>query len=171
MRAKPIPAIPSSSAASGNAGVEAGLRALLDAFSHAFHDHKPLGECAIPLDILLHTSMPPDELQRLVTAGLVRCCAEKEYPAEWPRLAEAEKEVGRSPPPPVVLLDIGMPKMNGSDAARHSRRQSWGRRPVLGARTGWGQEEDKRRARAAGFEQHRTTPVDPAALEELLAQQ
>jgi hypothetical protein len=108
MRAKPIPAIPSPSAVSGRAGVEAGLHLLLDAFSHAFHDHKPLGECAVPLKILLHTGMPLEELQRLVTAGLVSCCAEKDYPAEWPRLAEVEKEVGRSPSGGYILTAAGM---------------------------------------------------------------
>jgi PAS domain S-box-containing protein len=71
--------------------------------------------------------------------------------------------------PDVALLDIGMPKMNGYQAARHIREQAWGKKMVLVALTGWGHEEDKRRAAEAGFDHHLTKPVEPAALEELLA--
>src|SRR5262249_48350134 len=70
--------------------------------------------------------------------------------------------------PDVALLDIGMPKRNGFEAARHIREQPWGRNVLLVAVTGWGQEEDKRRAAEAGFDYHLTKPVDPAALEKLL---
>ena len=71
--------------------------------------------------------------------------------------------------PDVVLLDIGLPKMNGYEAARHIRQQPWGRPMTLIAVTGWGQEEDRRRALEAGCDEHLTKPVDPAALEKLLA--
>jgi CheY-like chemotaxis protein len=71
--------------------------------------------------------------------------------------------------PGVVLLDIGMPRMNGYEAARHIRQQPWGKNIVLVALTGWGQEEDKRRTFEAGFDHHLTKPVEPAALEKLLA--
>src|SRR5262249_11514831 len=71
--------------------------------------------------------------------------------------------------PEVILLDIGLPKMNGYEAARHIRQQPWGKDVVLLAITGWGQEEDKRRALEAGFDHHLTKPVEGAALERLLA--
>jgi CheY-like chemotaxis protein len=71
--------------------------------------------------------------------------------------------------PEVVLLDIGLPKMNGYEAARHIREQPWGGNMALIALTGWGQDEDKRRSLEAGFDHHLTKPVDPAALEKLLA--
>lgn len=71
--------------------------------------------------------------------------------------------------PDVVLLDIGMPRLNGYDAARRIREQPWGRQMLLIAQTGWGQEEDRRRAREAGFDGHLTKPVDMAALARLLA--
>src|SRR5262245_34606857 len=71
--------------------------------------------------------------------------------------------------PDVVLLDIGLRKMNGYEAARHIRQQPWGRPMTLIAVTGWGQEEDRRRAFEAGFDHHLTKPVEPAALEKLLA--
>ncbi len=71
--------------------------------------------------------------------------------------------------PDVVLLDIGMPKLNGYDTAARLRRQSWGKNVMLVALTGWGQEDDKRRSLEAGFDFHMVKPVDPAALEKLLS--
>jgi CheY-like chemotaxis protein len=71
--------------------------------------------------------------------------------------------------PEVVLLDIGLPKMNGYEAAQHIRKQPWGKGMALIALTGWGQEEDKRRALDAGFDHHLTKPVEAIALEKLLA--
>src|SRR5581483_3839709 len=71
--------------------------------------------------------------------------------------------------PQVLLLDIGLPKMSGYEAARHIREQPWGKGMALIALTGWGQEEDKRRALEAGFDHHLTKPVEAAALEKLLA--
>jgi CheY-like chemotaxis protein len=70
--------------------------------------------------------------------------------------------------PDVALLDIGMPKMNGYDAARHIRQQPWGKCTVLIALTGWGQPEDRRRTAEAGFDHHLVKPVEPKALENLL---
>jgi PAS domain S-box-containing protein len=70
--------------------------------------------------------------------------------------------------PDVVLLDIGMPRMNGYEAAQHIRQQPWGKEMLLVALTGWGQEEDRRRALEAGFDEHLTKPVEPATLEKLL---
>jgi PAS domain S-box-containing protein len=71
--------------------------------------------------------------------------------------------------PDVVLLDIGMPKLNGYDAARRIRQEPWGQTVVLVALTGWGQEDDRLRSREAGFNSHMVKPVDPTALEKLLA--
>jgi CheY-like chemotaxis protein len=70
--------------------------------------------------------------------------------------------------PDVILLDIGMPRMNGYDAARHIRGQSWGERAVLIALTGWGQDGDKLRSREAGFDHHLVKPLETAALMRLL---
>jgi CheY-like chemotaxis protein len=70
--------------------------------------------------------------------------------------------------PDAVLLDIGMPKMNGFECARAIRGQPWAAGTLLIALTGWGQEEDKRRALEAGFDRHLTKPVDPAMLENAL---
>jgi PAS domain S-box-containing protein len=70
--------------------------------------------------------------------------------------------------PNVVLLDIGLPKMNGYEVARQIREQPRDGKVALVALTGWGQEEDKRRSLEAGFDHHLTKPVGIAALEKLL---
>jgi PAS domain S-box-containing protein len=70
--------------------------------------------------------------------------------------------------PGVVLMDIGMPKVNGYDAAIRIRSQSWGKSVVLVALTGWGQAEDRRRTKEAGFDYHLVKPVEPAELDQLL---
>lgn len=70
--------------------------------------------------------------------------------------------------PQVVLLDIGMPLLNGYDACRLIREQPWGQSMVLIALTGYGQEEDKRRSREAGFDAHLVKPVSLADLTQFL---
>jgi CheY-like chemotaxis protein len=72
--------------------------------------------------------------------------------------------------PDVVLLDIGLPKLNGYEAARRLRAQPRGKHPVLIAVTVWGQDEDRRRSHDAGFDHHMVKPVDPNALMKLLAE-
>ena len=69
--------------------------------------------------------------------------------------------------PQIVILDIGMPGMDGYQVALNIRRQAWGTPMILIALTGWGQEDDKKRAQRAGFNHHLTKPVDPDALEAL----
>jgi PAS domain S-box-containing protein len=71
--------------------------------------------------------------------------------------------------PDVVLLDIGLPKMNGYEVAKAVRRQSWGKHIVLVAVTGWGQDDDQRKSKDAGFDQHMVKPVDPKSIMELLS--
>ena len=70
--------------------------------------------------------------------------------------------------PGVVLLDIGLPKLSGYEAARRIRQEPWGRSMVLIAVTGWGQKDDRRRSREAGFDYHIVKPVAPEELVELL---
>jgi CheY-like chemotaxis protein len=72
--------------------------------------------------------------------------------------------------PEVTLLDIGMPRLDGYGAARELRRREWARGSLLVALTGWGQQEDKRLAREAGFDHHMVKPVDPDALRRLLVE-
>jgi CheY-like chemotaxis protein len=71
--------------------------------------------------------------------------------------------------PDLILLDIGMPEMNGYDACRAIRQQPGGGEIMIIALTGWGQEEDQRRSQDAGFDHHLVKPVDHAVLKKLLA--
>ena len=71
--------------------------------------------------------------------------------------------------PDVVLLDIGLPVMNGYDACRRLRQEAWGRSMLLVALTGWGQEEDREQSRDAGFDAHLVKPVDLEALLDVIA--
>jgi CheY-like chemotaxis protein len=72
--------------------------------------------------------------------------------------------------PDVVLLDIGMPDMDGYEVARRIRGTPDHADVLLIALTGWGQENDQRRSRAAGFDHHVIKPVDIETLRDLLAQ-
>ena len=71
--------------------------------------------------------------------------------------------------PEVILLDLGMPKLNGYDAARRIREQPWGKGMLLVAMTGWGQDEDRRKTASAGFDAHLVKPVELSALIQVLA--
>jgi CheY-like chemotaxis protein len=71
--------------------------------------------------------------------------------------------------PDAVLLDIGMPGMDGYETARRIRARYPGQRMTLIALTGWGQEQDRQRARDAGFDHHVVKPADIAALQAILA--
>lgn len=72
--------------------------------------------------------------------------------------------------PDVILLDIGLPRLNGYEVARHIREQPWGQKVVLIALTGWGQEEDRRKSNEAGFNSHLVKPVDHSVLNKLLSE-
>jgi CheY-like chemotaxis protein len=102
--------------------------------------------------------------------------------ASWGRLLELEGheirtahdgleavEVAEAFQPDVILLDIGLPKLNGYEVAQRIRHQPWGQAMVLIALTRWGQAPDRERSTAAGFDHHLVKPVDPAELMHLLA--
>lgn len=71
--------------------------------------------------------------------------------------------------PDVLILDIGLPKLNGLEVCRRIRQQPWGKAILVVAVSGWGQEEDRQKTREAGFDHHLVKPVDPSDLAELLA--
>lgn len=81
--------------------------------------------------------------------------------AEAIQKAEADR-------PDVILLDLGMPGMNGYDVCRAIRQTEWGKNIRIIALTGWGQEQDRRNTREAGFDHHLVKPVTPNALSEAL---
>jgi CheY-like chemotaxis protein len=71
--------------------------------------------------------------------------------------------------PDIVFLDLGMPGMDGLEAARRIRGLPAGQRAMLVAVTGWGQERDRQATREAGFDVHVVKPADPLALRDLIA--
>jgi PAS domain S-box-containing protein len=71
--------------------------------------------------------------------------------------------------PDLILMDVGMPLLDGLEATRRLRETEWGRRAAIVALTGWGQEADKRRSREAGADDHLVKPVDTEALQKVLA--
>ena len=78
-------------------------------------------------------------------------------------LTGAEQE-----PPDVILLDIGLPGMDGYEVARRLRQRTELARTRVVALSGYGRDEDRRRAEEAGFDHHLTKPVDPDVLQSLL---
>lgn len=79
-------------------------------------------------------------------------------------------EVAEEFRPDIILMDLGMPEMNGFEAAAEIRSQPWGASVMLIALTGWGQDEDKRRTREADFDRHWVKPVELRDLQALLAE-
>ena len=75
-------------------------------------------------------------------------------------------QVARRLQPEVMVLDIGMPGMNGYDLARAMRREPWSARTVIIALTGWGQDGDRQRSRGAGIDRHLVKPVERNVLED-----
>jgi PAS domain S-box-containing protein len=123
------------------------------------------------------TPAPPAPRRRVLVvddhedaaATLARMLRLMGYEVEVAHDGRAGLDRGDAFRPEVVLMDIGMPRLNGFDAARLMREQDWGREATLIALTGWGQEEDRRKSVEAGFDHHLVKPVEPSALEALLA--
>ncbi len=78
--------------------------------------------------------------------------------------------IAESARPDVVILDIGLPGLDGYEVARRIRQQPWGAGMLLLAVSGWGQPEDKRRSAEAGVSHHLVKPVNPFDIEQLLAE-
>jgi CheY-like chemotaxis protein len=80
----------------------------------------------------------------------------------------AAVELAESFRPDVILLDIGLPRLNGYEVCRRIRKQPWAQETLIIALTGWGQAEDRRRSHEAGFDHHLVKPVDVDELKSLL---
>lgn len=71
--------------------------------------------------------------------------------------------------PDLILMDIGMPQLDGYAVAKEIRKQSWGEKIFIVALTGWGQEQDKQHAKEAGFDFHITKPIKMDMLKSVLS--
>jgi signal transduction histidine kinase len=76
-------------------------------------------------------------------------------------------ELAQAYAPDLIFMDVGMPGMNGYDLAAHLRRQAWSEDTLMVALTGWGQDEDRRRSRAAGFDHHLVKPAEFSEIEQM----
>ena len=70
--------------------------------------------------------------------------------------------------PHAILLDLGLPGLNGFEVCQRIRQRPWGAAVLMVAQTGWGQAQDRARTRDAGFDAHLTKPIDPAAVQDML---
>jgi CheY-like chemotaxis protein len=82
--------------------------------------------------------------------------------------ARSAIEIGRTDPPDAILLDIGLPGIDGYEAARQLRSLPGSHKFTIIAVTGYGSEQDRQRTRGAGFDHHLTKPVDLPTLLDLL---
>jgi CheY-like chemotaxis protein len=82
---------------------------------------------------------------------------------------EQALEIASTMHPQVVLLDLGMPRMDGYELAQRVRQHPQGRHVTLAALTGWGHERDRQRSREVGIDHHLVNPVDLEVLRQLLA--
>ena len=71
--------------------------------------------------------------------------------------------------PEVILLDLGLPKLDGYEVCRRIRKQAWGKEMVIVALTGWGHDEARAMTRQSGFDMHLVKPLDPETLFVVLA--
>jgi PAS domain S-box-containing protein len=99
-------------------------------------------------------------------ATLLQLSGHQTYMAHDGQAAVEEAERLR---PDVILLDVGLPKMSGLDACKRIRSHAWGKAIVVVALTGWGQDNDRRNTREAGFDAHLVKPVDYGDLLQLLS--
>jgi two-component system CheB/CheR fusion protein len=100
--------------------------------------------------------------------GLSKLLELSGYRAVTARSGEEALRMAEEHKPAVALLDIGMPDLSGHDVARRIRSKRWGRKMILIAATGWGQEADVRQSMDAGFDAHLTKPLNVARIRDLI---
>jgi CheY-like chemotaxis protein len=81
----------------------------------------------------------------------------------------AALDLAQSFRPEVILLDIGLPEMDGYEVVRRLRQRPDGKEPVIAAVTGYGRDEDRQRSMEAGFDHHLTKPLAPDVLTSFVA--
>ena len=105
---------------------------------------------------------------RDVVRSLVRLVRSLGHETHVAYSGEEALQVAEQCQPQIILMDIGLPGLNGYDTAREMRARPWGESVTLIAVTGWVREDDRRRALESGFDQHLTKPVDADLLETVL---
>jgi PAS domain S-box-containing protein len=132
---------------------------------------------ALPVPAASNDALQPSRTRRVLVVDddhdsadcLALLLQDAGHTVDVARDGQAALERAEAFAPDVILLDIGLPRLDGYEVCRRLRAQPWGRHIHVVALTGWGQEEDRRRTREAGFDRHLVKPVDPAALMASLA--
>ena len=133
---------------------------------------------AVGAGSLAGPTSPPDHTPRRVlvvddngdaASMLARLLGRWGYIVEVAHDGPAALTLARESSPDIVLLDIGLPGMDGYEVARQLRKETTPPRPMIVALTGYGQEADRRKAREAGFDRHLVKPVDVSALQSVLS--
>ena len=119
----------------------------------------------MPLDVLL---VDDHKIMRDGVRAILSRSAEFRVVGEAENGTDAVQCVKRLRPQ-LVLMDIGLPGLNGHEVCRHIRRQPWGEHIMVISLTGWGQEDDRRKSEEAGFNGHLVKPVDYDKLLNLLS--
>ena len=107
-----------------------------------------------------------DNVDAAVSLGMLLKLSGHEVRLAYDGLAALQQAIDFRPE--LVLLDIGMPGMDGYEVCRHFRQNADIRNVTIIALTGWGQEEDRQHAREAGFDLHIVKPVEPSVLQRLI---
>lgn len=139
----------------------------LPAFEHAGESSSALGHDEVAPAARLRILVADDNVDAADTLAELLRASGHDVHTEYDGAAAIR--AARSHHPDVVLLDIGLPKLNGYDTAREIRAIDPQNPVVLVAVTGWGQDEDRRRSRLAGFDHHLVKPLDPELLDRVLA--
>jgi PAS domain S-box-containing protein len=124
------------------------------------------GSCRVPSHTSQRVLVVDDNQDALATLSKLVSCLGNEVVEAHDGLEAIE--LAERFLPEVVLMDLGMPNLNGFDAAQRIRQEPWGLDMVLIATTGWGQEDDRRRTKEVGFDHHLVKPIEPDALRKLL---
>ena len=106
-----------------------------------------------------------EDVAKMVTRLLQHCGYDARHAADGPTAITLVQEWQ----PEVILLDVGLPGIDGYEVARRIRQQPWGEKICLIAATGWGQDKDKALAEEAGFDYHLTKPINFQELGQLLS--
>jgi len=139
----------------------------LPAFVHASESSSAVGHDEVAPAARLRILVADDNVDAADTLAELLRASGHDVHTEYDGAAAIR--AARSHRPDVVLLDIGLPKLNGYDTAREIRAIDPQDPVVLVAVTGWGQDEDRRRSRQAGFDHHLVKPLDPELLDRVLA--
>jgi DNA-binding response OmpR family regulator len=105
---------------------------------------------------------------RDAAANLVKMLALEGYDTRTAHDGLEALELAEAFRPEVILLDLSLQGLNGSDTCRRIRQQAWGNSIFVVAMTGWGQQDNRFGSREAGFDHHMIKPIDLASIQQIL---